>query len=98
MVAERLAGLIGRHGEAMTVAGVAVTALVSLATPNQTSPFMESDGAYLVNRPIYHGLVVSSVAAAVSDAVVWQGVSYVVHHVHPMRWRGAVVAKIVIWS
>ncbi|MBL8049200.1 MAG: hypothetical protein JNJ45_11020 [Chthonomonas sp.] len=98
IVADRLAAKIARHGEAVTIDGTTAAALISVATPSQSSAFMAADSAYLVTRPIYHALVLPAVAAVVNDGVVWAGETYEVHHVHPVRWDGAVVAKVVLFS
>lgn len=90
--------MILRYGETLTIDGTSVVALVTLSTPSQSSAFIPADGAYLVSRPLYHLLVSASTAAAENDGVVFGGDSYEVHHVHSLRWRGTVVAKLVVIS
>lgn len=98
IVEERLRAMILRNGESLTIDGVSVVALVTLSTPSQSTAFIPSDGAYLVSRPLFHLLVSASTAAEENDGVVFGGDTYEVHHVHALRWRGTIVAKLVVIS
>lgn len=94
----RFSGVIRRLGEGFTVAGVSRVGIFSVLSAERAGDYLSSTELDAAARPLHAAYVPHDDATAVSDVVLWDGLTLAVKRVVKLRFQGSTVAKLLVLS
>lgn len=97
--AERVKGLVKRHGQQVVVNGTrTMRAVVFVATSGLLRSYLPDGDLQSFVRPVWAGVLSAEEALNEGDAVSYDGTTYTVRRVTTLKIGDAPVVKVAIWS
>jgi len=94
--ATRVLGIVSTQGEPFTVSGASHTGVFTIVPASRHLAYLTQTEVDAVAKPIYLVLVEANDSTASGSTVTWNGGSWTVKRVLPLRLKGETVAKMLL--
>lgn len=94
----RFTGIVDRLGETFVISGGSHKGVFGILSPAVAARYVSGSVIDAAARPIRSVYVAHDDTAAVGNSAVWEGGTYTVQKVIPIRFRGETVAKLLVFT
>lgn len=97
-VLDRMTGALLRAGHSLVINGTTRTGVITAPPASSLERWFDATTLAGLARPVRQAVLPASDSSAVGQSVVYGGESLTVRKVVPATWRGAVLARRVLFS
>lgn len=92
----RFKGIVDRFGDTFVISGASHRGVFGILAPAVAARYVTGSVIDAAARPIRSAYVAHDDTAAVGNSASWEGGTYTVQKVVPIRFRGETVAKLLV--